>query len=282
MLDTKPDSIVHSVRRQPARPADGRGRHRRAARHLQAQRAVPARRPPRVLLRLHGCDGAEPLPADRGLSEGRARQGGLLRPPARGLPDARSSRSGRRRSALDVVGSVDAMQKAVDYIRKVGRSQARSASRWRSCRWMPAAALRDAFPDSEIMDALFVLERLRARQAPGRARDAADRLRARDRVHAGGDRQARAGHHQAELAEALRREETNRGLTFEYCLITAGTSHNRAPSDQRWEEGDMLSLDSGGNYRLYRRPRAAWRSWASPTPSWRTCWPRSRTSSAPP
>ena len=55
----------------------------------------------------------------------------------------------------------------------------------------------------------------------------------------------------AELSEALRREETNRGLTFEYCLITAGTSLNRAPSDQVWGEGDILSLDSGGNYHGY-------------------------------
>jgi Xaa-Pro aminopeptidase len=54
-----------------------------------------------------------------------------------------------------------------------------------------------------------------------------------------------------ELVEALRREETSRGLTFDYCLITVGSSLNRAPSDQRWQEGDILSLDSGGNYRGY-------------------------------
>jgi Xaa-Pro aminopeptidase len=55
----------------------------------------------------------------------------------------------------------------------------------------------------------------------------------------------------AEVVEALRREETNRGLTFEYCLITAGTSMNRAPSDQKWEKGDIMSIDSGGNYHGY-------------------------------
>jgi Xaa-Pro aminopeptidase len=54
-----------------------------------------------------------------------------------------------------------------------------------------------------------------------------------------------------ELVEALRREEVNRGLTFEYCLITAGASLNRAPSDQVWGAGDILSLDSGGNYKGY-------------------------------
>ena len=54
-----------------------------------------------------------------------------------------------------------------------------------------------------------------------------------------------------DIADALKVEEVNRGLTFEYCLIAAGASHNRAPSEQRWEEGDVLSVDSGGNYHGY-------------------------------
>ena len=40
-------------------------------------------------------------------------------------------------------------------------------------------------------------------------------------------------------------------MTFEYCLIAAGASHNRAPSNQCWEQGDVLSLDSGGNFHGY-------------------------------
>ena len=42
-----------------------------------------------------------------------------------------------------------------------------------------------------------------------------------------------------------------RGLIFDYCLIAAGSSLNRAPSEQRWEKGDPLSVDSGGNYHGY-------------------------------
>jgi Xaa-Pro aminopeptidase len=53
------------------------------------------------------------------------------------------------------------------------------------------------------------------------------------------------------VVEHLRCEETNRGLTFDYCLITAGKSMNRAASDQRWQPGDIMSLDSGGNYHGY-------------------------------
>ena len=61
----------------------------------------------------------------------------------------------------------------------------------------------------------------------------------------------RPGMSKLELVEVLRHEEVNRGLVFEYCLVTAGTSPNRAPSDQILQEGDMISLDSGGNYRGY-------------------------------
>src|SRR5829696_7775269 len=62
---------------------------------------------------------------------------------------------------------------------------------------------------------------------------------------------AQPGMRKSELADALRREEVGRDLIFEYCLATAGTSLNRAPSDQILNRGDILSLDSGGNYKGY-------------------------------
>jgi Xaa-Pro aminopeptidase len=51
--------------------------------------------------------------------------------------------------------------------------------------------------------------------------------------------------------EQLRREETNRGLVFDYVLLTLGSSHNRAASPQAWMRGEVLSIDSGGNYHGY-------------------------------
>ena len=53
------------------------------------------------------------------------------------------------------------------------------------------------------------------------------------------------------IVDRLRREQLGQGLTFDYCLITAGTNLNRAPSDQRLEASDILSLDSGANYKGY-------------------------------
>jgi len=148
-------------------------------------------------------------------------------------------------------GSVDVMEKAVDYLRKLTPKPERIGIEIAFLPVDSAAVLRKAFPDSEFTDALFVLERLRARKTPKElemlriASDAViDSMIAVFQSHG-------AGATKAELTEALRREETLRGLTFDYCLIAAGSSLNRAPSHQRWEKGDVLSLDSGGNYHGY-------------------------------
>ncbi len=148
-------------------------------------------------------------------------------------------------------GTVDAMQKAIDYARKLGAKPRRIGAELGFLPVDAGTALRNAFLDSEIVDALFVLERLRAVKSPEELR----KLRiASERVIE--SMLAVIANHgpgatKRELTEALRREETNRGLTFDYCLITAGSGLNRAPSEQKWDKGDVLSLDSGGNYHGY-------------------------------
>ena len=79
------------LRYGPPRPPDGRGRHRCPGHDLEAQRAIPARRPSRLLLRVHGCDGPEPLSAGSGLSQGRSAEGGIFRPSHGGLPEGERS-----------------------------------------------------------------------------------------------------------------------------------------------------------------------------------------------
>ena len=120
--------------------------------------------------------------------------------------------------------------------------------------FLPADAesvLREGLPLAKFAEAQFPLERLRAvktAQELDHLRRASDLVV--DSMLAVISRHG-AGATKNEIVEALRREEVNRGLTFEYCLITAGTSFNRAPSDQIWLEGEILSLDSGGNYKGY-------------------------------
>lgn len=148
-------------------------------------------------------------------------------------------------------GSVDTMQKAVEHLRKTGLATQRIGAELSFLPLDAGKVLQDACPSHPLKDALFVLERMRAIKTPEELKKlkiaseaVIDSMQAVIAKH-------RPGATKAELTEALRREETNRGLTFEYCLITAGTGLNRAPSDAVWGEGDILSLDSGGNYHGY-------------------------------
>ena len=144
------------------------------------------------------------------------------------------------------------MEKAIEYVEKNRRKgETHRQSSCRSCRSTPQTRCARHCPDSEIIDALFTLERLRARKTPEELK-----LLKFASEHVIESMLAVIANHgpgttKQELAEALKREEVNRGLTFEYCLVACGTSHNRAPSEQRWEQGEVLSLDSGGNYHGY-------------------------------
>jgi Xaa-Pro aminopeptidase len=147
--------------------------------------------------------------------------------------------------------SLDVMEKATDYIRRCGFKTARIGAELPFLPVDAGNALRKAYPGSELVDAVFVLERLRAIKSPAEleklriaSEGVIDSMLAVIATHGPGTTKY-------ELTEALRREETSRGLIFDYCLITAGSSLNRAPSDEQWDKGDILSLDSGGNYQGY-------------------------------
>jgi Xaa-Pro aminopeptidase len=148
-------------------------------------------------------------------------------------------------------GSVDVMQKAADYVKSLAAKPRRIGVELAFLPADSAATLRKSLADAELKDALFVLERLRAHKTPAEL----EKLRLASELVIDSMLAVVASHGEgatkAELAEALRREETARGLTFDYCLIAAGSSLNRAPSEQRWGKGDPLSLDSGGNYHGY-------------------------------
>ena len=148
-------------------------------------------------------------------------------------------------------GTLDAIELAVEHLKGLGRVPRRVGVETGFLPIDAYKALADALPDSELVDALLPLERLRARKRP----DELEKLRRASEDVVASMLAVMASHGpgttKRELVEALRREEVSRGLAFDYCLITTGTSLNRAPSDARWEEGGILSLDSGGNYQGY-------------------------------
>jgi len=148
-------------------------------------------------------------------------------------------------------GSTDAMQKAVDHMKKAGMNPKRIATEFGFLPYDASKALRAAYPDADWVDALYVMERQRLRKSAAELKMLKYASEAVLDSMMATIAKTKPGTTKADTVETLRREETLRGLTFEYCLITAGTSLNRAPSDQKWEKGDIMSIDSGGNYHGY-------------------------------
>jgi Xaa-Pro aminopeptidase len=147
--------------------------------------------------------------------------------------------------------TTDTMARAVEHLRKIGVKAHRIAVEYAFLPVDAAVALRAANPNAEMVDAVFVMEKLRARKTP----EELQKLKFASEAVIESMQAVIASHGpgatKQEINDALKREEVNRGLTFEYCLIAAGASHNRAPGPQRWEEGDVLSVGSGGNYHCY-------------------------------
>ncbi len=148
-------------------------------------------------------------------------------------------------------GTMDAMALAIRHIRTLGLPAATIGAEFGFIPADAMDALRSAFPDGRIVEAHMPLERLRAVKRPEELtliREASEQvidamLATFAQMHPGMTKRA--------LSDLLREEEHARGLSFDYCLITAGTGFNRAPSSQVIAAGDIVSLDSGGSYKGY-------------------------------
>jgi Xaa-Pro aminopeptidase len=105
---------------------------------------------------------------------------------------------------------------------------------------------------TELVDGSRLLDELRAVKRPdelAQIRAAADGIIA---SMAAVFARAQPGITQQELAARMHVEEAQRGLTFEYCLVNTGRSFNRAPTpNERWNEGELCCLDSGGSLNGY-------------------------------
>lgn len=143
-------------------------------------------------------------------------------------------------------GSVDAVEAALTHLRRVCPSGVTVGVERSFLPTDSFARLADE-RDLRFAEAFGVLERLRARKS---AAELATVERASDAIvesmcavfasHG-------AGATKRELVAALRTEQVRRGLTFEYCLVSMGSDHNRGETDQAWRPGEVLCLDSGGN-----------------------------------
>jgi Xaa-Pro aminopeptidase len=146
-------------------------------------------------------------------------------------------------------GTTDAIGAAAAYVTRIVGDRVRIGTERAFLPLDAADALRHELPRADFAEAYFVLEELRRIKSPAEL----------DLLRLGSEAVVEAmqtvfgtmapGMSKADLVERLRSEETARGLIFEYCLITAGTSCNRAVGTQTLAPGDIVSLDSGANLR---------------------------------
>lgn len=140
---------------------------------------------------------------------------------------------------------------AADFLRRLGLHRATIAIERSFIPDDARAVLGEELPGATFVEALPVLTELRAIKRAdelGLLRIVADEIVGAMTEVIGS---AEAGVTTRALAERLRIEETRRGLVSEYCLVAAGPSSYRAPSDAPWLPGKALSLDSGASLRGY-------------------------------
>jgi Xaa-Pro aminopeptidase len=148
-------------------------------------------------------------------------------------------------------GSEDSINKAIDHLKSVGVTSGRLGIEPSFLPTNSRQAIADRLPEMTICDATRTLEQLRAVKSSAELKllkQVSEGITTAMQATISG---SNAGDNKFEIIERLRREETNRGLMFEYCLLTLGSSHNRAASSQIWQKGEVLSIDSGGNLHGY-------------------------------
>jgi Xaa-Pro aminopeptidase len=147
--------------------------------------------------------------------------------------------------------TVSAVEAAIQSIRHLGLTQGTIGV---ELPFFPAdafLAIRQALPQATFIDATILLDELRARKSPT---ELAHLRTVYDRTAEGiqaAFAASRPGITTAAVADRVRREMAERGLTFLWSFTCAGPGTLRAPSRERWEPGRVLHIDAGGEDRGY-------------------------------
>jgi Xaa-Pro aminopeptidase len=166
--------------------------------------------------------------------------------------------------------SVEAALLAAGFIREAGYASGRIALELSFFAADAMDALRRELPAARFVEATMILEELRAVKTKKEL----------EHLKAGAEavvdsmlttfQSAKPGVTEAQLVERLRLEQTQRGLDFDYALITTGPTFGRAPSNRPWKAGEVLSLDTAGYSHGYLADMARMAVLGKPTPLMQT------------
>ncbi len=169
-------------------------------------------------------------------------------------------------------GSVDAMQKAVDYMRKAGIKPKRIATEFGFLPYDASKVLRGGVSRRRLGRRALCAGAPARQEIAGRTGEAENRLGSRARLDAGGDRQSRAGRHQ----DRDRRSAAPRGdqPRAHLRILPDHLRHQSQPRAVRRRSGARATSCRSTPAAIttaISATSAAWRSRASRTPNWSTC-----------
>jgi Xaa-Pro aminopeptidase len=156
-----------------------------------------------------------------------------------------------QRISTEAWTSTEAARIAAQYVRSLGINAPKIGLElefWTANAW---ETMRAQLPGATFVDSTEVLEELRAAKTP----EELDLLRKAaaaivDSMVATFHR-LREGMLETEIVEHLRIEETSRGLDYGFTLIATGPTFGRGPSTRRVGKGEIISIDTGGQWHGY-------------------------------
>ncbi|MGO9413128.1 MAG: M24 family metallopeptidase, partial [Spirochaetia bacterium] len=194
---------------------------------------------------------------------GRSRYLPFVGVPAKRIPDsfyvARAEERGQLESeglwvptVVEAIrGTVTAAKGVMTMIRRLGLTSSRMGVEFP---FLPAdafIALRQELPEAVFVDATPIFDELRAVKNEREV----SILR---NVYAGvaesiqaAFRGSHAGESTLQIAQRVEREMAARAISFLFSFVCAGPGFLRAPSSTKWENGQVLHIDAGGNQQDY-------------------------------
>lgn len=156
-----------------------------------------------------------------------------------------------QRISTEVWTSTEAACIAAEFVKSLGITNPRIGLElefWTANAW---DNLKAALPNATFLDGAEILEEVRAAKSSKEL----DQLRQAaacivDSMVATFE-WVREGKSETEIVEHLRLEETSRGLDYGFTLIASGPTFGRGASARRVSKGEVISIDTGGQWRGY-------------------------------
>jgi Xaa-Pro aminopeptidase len=155
------------------------------------------------------------------------------------------------RISTEAWNSAEAARIAATYVKSLGIAHPKIGLElefWTANAW---EKVKTDLPDATFVDSSEILQELRAAKTP----DELDHMR--KAATAIVDSMVatfhwiREGMTETKIVEHLRQEETSRGLEYGFTLIASGPTFGRGASGRKVNQGDIISLDTGGQWNGY-------------------------------